>query len=63
MIAPVRKILEVEIELRNPVTMLAENFLIIIKANNAAITGIQAPTTTCVQNSETGAVPKYSKRA
>jgi hypothetical protein len=63
MISPVRKILEVEIEHRNPVIMLAVNFLTIIKVNSAANTGIQAPTTTCDQRIETGAVPEYSKRA
>ena len=63
MISPVRKILEVEIELRNPAIMLAEYFLVIIKANNPANTGMQVPTTTCDQRIETGAVPEYSKRA
>jgi hypothetical protein len=61
-ISPVRKILEVEIEHRNPVIMLAKIFLTIIKVNNAASTGMQDPKTTCDQRTETGAVPEYSKR-
>ena len=63
MISPVRKILVVEIELRNPAMILADNFLVIIKANNAFNTGMQVPIKTCDQRTETGAVPKYSKRA
>lgn len=63
MISPVRKILEVEIEHRIPVIMLAVNFLTIMKVNSAANTGMQAPTTTCDQRIETGAVAEYSKRA
>ena len=57
MISPVREILEVEKEHKNPTMMLAVNFFIIMKVNSAATTGMQAPTTTCAQRTETGAFP------
>ena len=63
MISPVSIILEVEMELINPVIMLAENFFVSIKVNSAVNTGMQAPTITCDHKMETGAVPVYSKRA
>jgi hypothetical protein len=50
-------------ELKNPVTRLAEYFFVSIKANSAVNTGMQAPITTCDHKIETGAVPVYSKRA
>jgi hypothetical protein len=62
-ISPVSIILEVEMELKNPVTRLAEYFFVSIKANSAVNTGMQAPITTCDHKIETGAVPVYSKRA
>ena len=62
-ISPVRKIPAEEIEHRNPAIIVVKKLFVIINVNNAANTGIHTPTRTWDQRTETGAVPKYSKRA